>query len=192
MVHRNPAIFCLLTLLVAFPLASAQTSPQQPPSTLSDIYAPFLGQWTGALEYRDFSTDQRVTLPTWLECKLSPDNRTMQFRYTYDDGPNKVVEEISLIAIDPRNHTLLVSSDRDKSADTYDVSGLEKFASDGGGALQLTGTAVENGKKVDVRITIKVTRNAYHYEKQTRPSGGEFAFRDAYNFTRRDPPKSSR
>ncbi len=152
------------------------------------IYEPFIGAWTGELEYRDYQSNERVKLPTWLVVQLSPDGRGLQFRYTYDDGPTKVVEELQAIVVDTQNSTFTVTSDRDKSKDTYQLTGVEKFAAAGRGTLELTGTGTENNQKVDVHITIKVGRNYYRYEKETKVVGSPYQFRDGYNFTRRDPP----
>jgi hypothetical protein len=55
------------------------------------LYSRFLGRWQGSLEYRDFSTNKRVTLPTLLDISLSPDRKAMIWQFTYDDGPGKIV-----------------------------------------------------------------------------------------------------
>ena len=51
----------------------------------------------------------------------------------------------------------------------------------------LAGSGKENDKPVEVRITITVERNLYQFKKETRQPGQEFAFRDGYTFTRRNP-----
>jgi hypothetical protein len=58
------------------------------------------------------------------------------------------------------------------------MSGFDKFSATGTGSLQLTGTGMENDKKVGVRITIKLGRNFYRYLKETRLPGADFQFRD--------------
>ncbi len=56
-------------------------SPQNPQSARREqIYAQLIGSWTGQLEYRDFQTDQRVFLPTWLEVKAAGDGQSLSFR----------------------------------------------------------------------------------------------------------------
>ncbi len=179
----------LLLLCLAMDGRAYQSAPQTAQAiAVGKIYEPFIGAWTGELEYRDFQSEQRVKLPTWLVVQLSPDGRGMQFHYTYDDGPTKVVEELAAVTVDTQNSTFTVTSDRNKSKDTYQLAGQEKFAAAGRGTLELTGPGIENDQKVDVRITIKVGRNFYRYEKETKLAGGGFQFRDGYNFTRRDPP----
>jgi hypothetical protein len=180
--------FALLLCLAVDGNAQQSATQPAPAVPVGKIYEPFIGAWTGELEYRDFQSDQRVKLPTWLVVQLSPDGRGMQFHYIYDDGPTKIFEELAAVTIDTQNATFTVSSDRNKSKDTYQISGLEKFAAAGRGTLELTGTGIENDQKVDVRITIKVGRNYYRYEKETKLAGSTFQFRDGYNFTRRDPP----
>jgi len=180
--------------LLSVSLALAGPSLPQGPQAKQPVptplpYAPFLGQWSGGLEYRDFRSDERVYLPTWLEVVPSADNRSLEFHYIYDDGPNKIVQETSRVTIDPEHQTFTVLSDGDKTAETYQMEGLPKFYEKLAGVLVLKGSGTENDKKVDVRITIKIGKNYYRYEKQTRLPGGDFQFRDAYTFTRREPPQ---
>ena len=169
-------------LLSAGPIA-AQTSIA---ALQSQIYAALTGSWTGQLEYRDFQSDKRVVLPTWLEVKLAPDGRSLQFAYTYDDGPSKTVTELSVVTIDPMAHRFTIASDRDHSTDTYQITSLDSLQN-GRGQLILTGAATENGKRVDVRIAVTINRNLYQFKKETRLTGQEFSFRDGYILTRRNP-----
>jgi hypothetical protein len=156
---------------------------------LDQIYPGFVGDWVGQLEYRDFSNDSRVFLPTWLTVSPTADGRSLEFAYTYDDGPTKTVKERSLVSIDIAAASATFTSDRGHSSDTYKVGGLMDFAAKTKGTLTLTGTGTENGKKVDVRITIALRRNLYTYQKETRLPGQEFQFRDGYSFTRKQPPE---
>ena len=170
------------------PAAAAPADDKSP--IAAAMYGPLMGMWSGVLEYRDFQSDQIVQLPTWLDVVPTKDPSKIQFQYTYDDGPNKVVREVSLITIDVTANTFTVTSEGDKSVDTYQVAGLKDFLTKGRGLLTLTGTGTENEKKVDVRITISVRRNLYSYKKETKLPGQDFLFRDAYTLTRRDPPYS--
>lgn len=162
---------------------------QSPRTGSPGIYSGLVGDWVGQLEYRDFSNNERVFLPTWLTVKAAPDGKSAQFAYTYDDGPNKTVKELSNVVLDASAGTATFTSDRDHSSDTYKVEGLAEFVKTGRGKLLLTGTGTENDKKVDVRISITVRRNLYTYQKETRLPGGEFLFRDGYTFTRKVPPQ---
>ena len=161
---------------------------QQPAAVSPGLYSGIVGEWVGQLEYRDYSDNERVFLPTWLTVKPGADGKSAQFTYTYDDGPNKTVKELSTVVLSASAGTATITSDRDRSSDTYKVEGLAEFAKTGRGKLLLTGIRVENDKKVDVRISIVVRRNLYTYQKETRLSGGEFLFRDGYTFTRKEVP----
>ena len=172
-------------LLVAG-LASAQSSRLN----RDQLYAALSGEWTGQLEYRDFQTDERVLLPTWLEVKPTVDGRMLQFIYVYDDGPTKTVTEQSTVAIDPASHRFGITSDRDHSTQTYEIDEHVGLNGANRTRLILTGKGTENDKPVDVRITVTVDRNMYQFKKETRLAGQEFAFRDGYVFTRRNPGQS--
>ena len=158
-------------------------------STRDQLYIRLNGAWTGQLEYRDFQSDKHVALPTWLDIKTSPDGSSLQFTYTYDDGPSKILIEHSTIKIDPANHQFMATSDRDHSSETYQISGLAEPLPAGRVQFALSGKGTENDKPVDVRITITIGRNLYQYSKETRQAAEDFKFRDGYTFTRRNPPQ---
>jgi len=184
-------ILKLQTILRASALAAsllilpALAIPQAP---VKDLNANFVGKWTGQLEYRDFQSNAQVFLPTWLTITESADQKTLQFNYIYDDGPNKTVRELTLVVLDPVASKITFTSDRDKSTDTYALQGLDEFTKLGRGTLILTGPGKENDKPVDVRITLTLRRNLYTSRKETRRPGEDFKFRDAYTFTRAEPP----
>ena len=164
--------------------SSAQAAAPPP----KDLNANFVGKWTGQLEYRDFQSNAQVFLPTWLTVTETPDQKSLQFNYVYDDGPTKTVRESMTVTLDPATAKMSFISDRDHSSDTYDVQGLEEFAKLGRGTLVLTGRSKENDKPVDARITLTLRRNLYTLRKETRHEGEDFKFRDAYTFTRAEPP----
>lgn len=173
------SLILIPALFIAGSLAFAQTAP---------LNANFNGRWVGQLEYRDFSSNQQVYLPTWLTLTPSPDGSSVQLSYIYDDGPTKTIRESSTLSFDPAHAKATLTSDRDKAADTYDVQGFAEFAKLGRGTLVLTGKGIENDKPVDVRITLTLRRNLYTFRKETRLAGEDFKFRDAYTFTRAEPP----
>lgn len=178
-----PVVLLLLATLRVYPQASQGTSAEK-------ICASLTGQWTGSLEYRDFESNKRVQLPTWLDVTSSPGRNNLQFLCTYDDGPGKLVTDLSRVKIDFVNSTWTESGEDNHSKAVYKIAETGKVAATGYGALQLMGVGTENDKTVDVRITVTIGRNYFRYEKETRPTGGEFQFRDGYSFTRREPPSS--
>jgi hypothetical protein len=49
-------------------------------ASISQMKAVLAGKWTGELEYRDYSTHERVKLPTWLEITEAGDGRGQKSR----------------------------------------------------------------------------------------------------------------
>ncbi|MDQ2929316.1 MAG: hypothetical protein M3Y05_00635 [Gemmatimonadota bacterium] len=194
---RLVSLLSLLAIigLVGWPLRIAAQAPAAAPS---DLNAAFVGDWTGQLEYRDYTTNERTYLPTWLKILESADHRSLVFSYVYDDGPAKTVRERVGFVLDPaaRKATL---TDRDEtsskvktSVSTYEVSGLDEFRKTGRGVLVLTGAGEDNDKPADVRITITLRRNLYTARKEVRATGSvddkDYEFRDGYLFTRARSP----
>jgi hypothetical protein len=154
------------------------------------LAANFSGDWVGQLEYRDYGTDGRVFLPTWLTMEVVGDKQ-VRLKYTYDDGPTKVVREELLLALDAATKMATVGEGKDSSA--YAVEGYEEFAKRNRGKLILTGKGTENGKAVDVRIEVSLGRNLFTWVKSTRAAGttDEFKFRDGYTMTRAAAPEGT-
>ncbi len=170
----------------AAPLPGASPAHVTAPDDLVHTGANFVGDWTGQLEYRDYQSDERVFLPTWLTTKSSSDGRALTFAYVYDDGPTKVVRESSVLTLFPQANSATVSSGGEHGGDSYAVVGFDEFSKKNRGKLTLTGKGTENNKPVDVRISIMLGRNLFTWRKETRAAGSadEFRFRDGYTFTR--------
>ena len=149
----------------------------------------FAGDWTGQLEYRDYQSDERVFLPTWLAVDTLSDGHALNLAYTYDDGPTKVVREKLTLSLSPQTNSATVT-DSDHASASYTVAGFEEFSKHNRGKLILMGRGKENDKPVDVRITLALGRNLLTWRKDTRPAGStdEFKFRDGYTMTRANAP----
>ena len=191
---RIASRFLLFALLTT---TGARVGAQSAVAAPSDNFASFAGDWTGQLEYRDYTSNERVFLPTWLKISEAADHRSLTYSYVYDDGPTKTVREHVTLALDPaaRKATLtdLGATSASKSTiSTYDVSGLDEFAKTGRGVLKLTGPGMDDDKRVEVRLTITLRRNLYTQRKEIRPAGStdekDFQFRDGYTFTRAQAP----
>src|SRR6476660_5789783 len=77
----------------------------------------FLGKWTGTLEYRDYRSDRRITLPVTLAVSATATN-ALTFAYEYDDGPGKMVRSTDRITIDPAAQTYRIQN----GDGTYDAT----------------------------------------------------------------------
>lgn len=148
------------------------------------------GRWAGVLEYRDYSepvgSAKRVQLPTWLTIEVGAEG--IRLTYTYDDGPDKVLEEKDTVVFDLAAKSYR-AMENGHPWETYAVAGLEGLK-DGRGELVMTGNGVENDKPAEMRVTWTVRRNLLMILEETRSRGsqGAFAFRHRYVFTRVETP----
>lgn len=159
--------------------AEATTKPAAPTPSPS---APFVGNWQGQLEYRDYRSNKRVQLPTVLHIQSISDG-TLDFDYLFDDGPGKIVEDTSTIRIDAAANTWSIASPDDKTPDVATISGLPEFTKAGQGTLVLSGSGTDNNLPARVRTTIAVTPDSLTITRETA-SGADFLFRHRYTFTR--------
>lgn len=85
---------------------AADLTPQQALLSLQ-------GEWTGALEYRDYQSDQWFGLPVSRTVTLLEDKATVLETSRYDDGPKTgIVYIYSLSAFEPDGKTLASASFR--------------------------------------------------------------------------------
>lgn len=182
-------------LTLGLPAAQAAPEPAIPVSTATGeaLYSRFLGRWKGSLEYRDYSTNKRVTLPTLLDVSLSPDRKAMIWQFTYDDGPGKIVKGAERITIQPNANTWTEVEVEIKQGNTfsevggtqvYQLSNLNSLLQSARAVLLATGVGEESSKPVDVRKTLTVESDRFVLLKETRLQGMPFQFRNQYTFAR--------
>ena len=140
------------------------------------------GAWTGTLEYRDYRSERRVTLPTTLTVEKG-EAGALEFAYVYDDGPGKTVRSRERVTIDAGKGTWRVQNSDGTYDNTFAAQGLAAFGP-AGGTLELMGKGTENNEPVDLRITITATGGSFTMLRESRRAGTEFQFRNQYKFSK--------
>ncbi len=165
----------------------------QVPASEAPLKRALEGNWAGTLEYRDYAeaatSEKRVKLPTWLT--VSQAGGDLRFEYVYDDGPDKVVRETSVIRIDVAGAAYSVIGSGGKVEDRYEVTGFRELK-EGRGTLVMTGTGVENNVPVSVRTTLRVRRNLLEILRETGAPGEPLRFRHSYSMVRSSAPRQAK
>ena len=142
--------FIFLTTLLLPCTLHAQVTP---PQAQVDLTRALLGDWTGVLEYRDYSepatSTKRVELPTWLT--ISKATEGLSLDYVYDDGPSKTVLEHTVLVVDLRSNSYKIVG-TDNAIHSLQISGSDGLK-EGHGILTLTGPITENGHPAELRTT---------------------------------------
>lgn len=147
---------------------------QAPPAALT-------GTWSGTLEYRDYRSDRRVTLPTTLAVTAADGG--LDYVYTYDDGPGKTVVSRERVTITPAAGTYRVQNADGTYDATFTAADLREFGA-ATNTVVLAGTGTENDVPVELRVTITVTASELTMLRESKRAGGEWLFRNRYAFTR--------
>jgi hypothetical protein len=178
-------------LLLPFALAAQTPSTIASDQTRADLTQALTGDWTGVLEYRDYSepptSTKRVQLPTWLS--ITSARPALKWNYVYDDGPTKIVTETDLVTFDPSTSSY-TESDNSKPAEAFKVTGYTALR-EGRGQLVLSGTGTDNDKPSETRTTLTIRRNLLTILEEVRPANSTdpFVFRHSFTFTRAQAPK---
>ena len=91
------AIAASAAAAIATPAAqqgASATAPTEPAKILTSL----AGSWDGALQYRDYRTQNLEEIPVRADMELLPDNETMVQRFTYTD-PGFLVYSTNLVAV---------------------------------------------------------------------------------------------
>lgn len=131
------------------------------------------GDWTGTLDYRDYSDDTRETLPTLMQ------SDGVVLTWTFDDGPGKTVRSSETWAFDATGQSLTITSGSN-APDKWRV--VESRASSDGASVTivLDGESIENGRTVIARKIVTRDGNRLRITKQTRVAGIPFLMRQSY------------
>jgi hypothetical protein len=153
-----------------------------PAPNAKPVLARMAGAWRGTLEYRDFSSDKRVTLPTVLDATLVDDGQALRFAFTYDDGPGKTVRGGYTVSLDLAE--AILTKDGAEGVDRYRITAPTDLGARRPIRWTLWGRGDESGAPVDVKETLTVSASTLTLLRETRPRGGAFAFRNSYVFSR--------
>jgi hypothetical protein len=144
-------------------------------------FDPFMGKWAGTLEYKDYSGGTgRVKVPVKLDVRPS-DASTANWYFNYDDFGKVVISD--------ETHTwksgkYVVKTKGKLEVQEYTSKDFDALLKAGIGKAILTGSELEDGKKVEVRRTITLEKTSLTTLKETRPPNGAFAFRNQSTYSR--------
>lgn len=182
-----PLIFILFLIasLLHLPAAAEPPHSWQEAATLPELAdfdraaaPPALGQalagrWTGTLQYRDYSSDKRVTLPTSVT--IEGPSAVLQLAFTYDDGPGKTVRSTEQWTLDGAQFGM-------GKAEPLQVSTYRSKA-DGDLILVALGKGVENDVAVEVRSVVLRRGAVLTISRASRLPGQAWLLRHVYRLT---------
>ena len=173
-----------MKLLVLFTVSMATSASTNP------LPKGLIGGWVGTLEYRDYSDDSREKLGTLLRIYKHEGDDRLVFRYVYDDGPHKVVQDEDLVQIDEAKNSYVQFSSDGKESDRYAITGLAGLTDGGFGTFLLSGKGTENGVSVVVRETFRIQSDCLDILRESKLPGKSWLFRHEFSFKRVTQPKA--
>ncbi len=174
-------LFAIITAQITQPVR-AQTVGVASADYVSRLASSLRGRWLGSLEYRDYQSNTRVSLPTLLDVTTDT-NGSLALAYTFDDGNGKIVREHEIVHIDSVAATYVVTNE-DKSSDPYSIASVNPFDVAGKTQVVLLGHGTDNDRPAEVRETLTITPKAMTMLREVRAAGGEYLFRHRYAFSR--------
>ncbi len=152
-------------------LEVARSAPTQQANVPHLLERLLVGRWSGTLDYRDFGTNERVTLPTLLE------SDGHHLSWIYDDGPGKKVRESARWTFDEAERT--ISMDSGSGPEIWHLAEAHS-AADGAVTLVFDGNRVENDRQVIGQLVLTRSEDKLRITRMTRAEGEPFLMRHSY------------
>lgn len=153
----------LVTLLLTLPLcAAAQPDQNEIRSTLRSLE----GTWQGTLEYRDYQSNNRTTIPLRADLEPGALMPTLARRVEFTD-PGRVILSQDIVTITGNTYTEFDPAE--STTITYTVENL-RFDDTYDWTLTLTGEALDGGTRSAIQIEQVMDGNTFVATKRVRPS----------------------
>jgi len=140
-----------------------------------DLSQALAGAWRGTLQYRDYSNDRQVTLPTTVT--FSGPASALRGDYVYDDGPGKTVRASERWSLAPDGSTLTMDGSPARVT-TW------RAGPDADVTLEVEGTAEENKQAVAMRTLLNRTGVQLTITRLTQLPGQPWLTRHVYRFVK--------
>ncbi len=179
----------ILAALIAFSLSFGVHA--QVAKTAAELERGLVGQWVGALEYRDYRTNEKQELPMTNAISALPDGVTVTRVSTFDDGPVTGLVYITTIKLfdlkTPSASNAVFRKGR--ALDTWTDNALvTRFLSDTQWTVVYQHDGSDNNKPATLRTTQTRDGDMLSALKEVKPIGApdsEYAFRNIIRLKRK-------
>jgi len=183
-------VWCLTAAAFAcITLAGPATVQAQDRPTATELRLGLTGQWSGALGYRDYQSDQLFEIPVTTTITTPGDRATLVRQSLFDDGPDKPVWITTVSVDDQAAGTSTSASFRaGRSSElTTEVVSIQAFTDPTHWTLVYAQTGEDDDQPADIRVTETRDGDALMEVKQVRPVGADdsaWRFRNQTRLTR--------
>lgn len=144
------------------------------------------GEWSGVLTYRDFRTNERVSIPHDRSISVAADGSFATSENTYTD-PGYKVYSAELFRATTDQLTIASTTRSSVEVTSYEMSSLT--GEETAWTAVFDGKGSDNGGPADVRMHIDVSPTTLSIRRMVRSDGAtEFAFRNEMVFERGSVP----
>ncbi len=165
--------------------AADDSQPPLPPA-VARLYETLAGTWRGHLDYRDASGVPR-RVPTTLVVSRVIGTDALRFDYEYFGGGGSSTRSADRGRIDLDQRIYTVQSADGAEASTYQIASARRNEQPYSEQLVLLASGLDNGTRVESRITITVTEKSLRVLREARPihpPAAAWQFRHEYALAR--------
>jgi hypothetical protein len=163
-------------------LLVARTAPWTPRRS---AFTPAMGVMRGALEYRDYGSGKRVSIPAILQLSSVGGTSAVRQRVLYDDGPGKSIYSTTTLRIDGTRWiegSATEEGGRATGLDTLRIVAQRPVAD--GIEYTLRGRGMDDNQPVEFRYHVTIGPRVWRRLKEFRRAGGAWEYRHEYRYSR--------
>lgn len=176
-------------LLVSCAICGSATAQTQP--TAAELDRSLAGIWVGALEYRDYQSNQMQKLPVKTRVSVAPDNATVTRLSTFDDGPKVGNVYITTVGLFDNAGAQLTSATfrKDRPVQTTTETAMVLNWRDAANwTVRYLQRGTDGGAVADIRTTQTLAADRLTTVKEVKPADqpdAAYVFRNQTVLTRR-------
>lgn len=166
---RDPALEAAKAMPRQF-VAQSKPLAEELTASIADFAMLEGGSWSGKLEYLNYGSDQRSTIPVRMVVR-EPSGRTVRYGFLYPGEEDKNATDRIRISRDGRQ------------VNGFAITG--RYRSDAGNLTIVTeGKGRDDNRPADIRLTYEIGAKSFVTTKDVRFDGGEYVNRNEYRLTR--------
>ncbi|MEM9840876.1 MAG: hypothetical protein AAF830_17225 [Pseudomonadota bacterium] len=174
--HARPIATTVLALTAS--LSAAQAS-----DSIFEVMKTIEGTWEGALTYRDFSSNERVSIPHERTIHVGPNGQYALHENAYTD-PGYQVFGAQMMQI--TKNAIIIGGTTGNSIEVERFSIEDASQGDDGWRAEAIGEGTDNGKPATIRLNLLIAENALIIEREVKAeTDDDFLFRNEIRLERK-------
>jgi hypothetical protein len=188
--QTHAVVMAVLLLGSAARAETLQTAAPVPATTPATLEQSLVGDWRGALEYRDYQSNEISQLPMDTHVTLGKDGATLTRLSIFDDGPVTGLVYITTVSLFDGSGARMTNAvfRKGREVDVWtDDAKVVRYTDESDWSVVYQHAGIDGGTKSDVRVTQTLAHGELLAVKEVKPvdaPDSAFTFRNQVRLKR--------